>query len=1203
MKRLFSASPSSTLGLGILALLSIGLVSPMMGQQVPHLEPNYRQAALYSPDYVRQFVYSSRISPNWIGETDEFWYSFKDSTGTHFYRVNPEKATKQPLFDRVKLAALLSEAVHKPIDPAQMTLQRSRLDDEGKVLTFTMEQKQFEFVLESESLSEKKAEASDESENEIRPGMSREQIIEIIRRRGGTRGGRGGFRAGPTGPGSHRVFSPDRKSYVFAKGHDLYYVDVPEELLKEGLEKARKSAKKEESEDDEKSDEDKDDEQDQKDDDQDDDQGDGSPQEEVKEQKGDETVTQVEQKTKQDDTKQDGDDSEKQEEKQEDKEQEKQEEKKQDEQKEVVEDKDSDKKETDKQETEKSVTEKDDKEESKEGDEAKEEDEEEKELPIPELDDSLDDKATRLTKDGEEDYTFARRRGRGGRGGGNNDDENVTDETKSRPSVSWSEDSKTFYVTRSDTRGVEQLWVINSLATPRPTLESYDYPMPGEEHIRTSELYTFSRETKKLIRTEPKWVDESFSDINWGKDGDEIRFLRRDRLLRGVEYCLLDPKTGKTKCLIEERFENANLAPQSVRYLEKTDEIIWWSERTGWAHFYLYDRDGKLKNPITSGEFRASSIVAVDEDNRTLYLRANAREPGENVYLEHLYSVRFDGTGLQLMDPGNAHHVSSLSPTRRYIVDNCSRVDMPPISVLRKANGDKVMDLEAADMSRLAEIGWQAPETFVVKAADGVTDLYGNMWKPFDFDPKKKYPIIAHVYPGPQTEGTRHDFTAVAGEQQLAQVGFIVIQVGHRGGAPTRSKAYAAHGYFNLRDYGLADKKAAIEQLAQRFPYVDIDRVGLYGHSGGGFMTAAAMLQEPYNDFFKVGVSTAGNHDNNIYNNSWSERYHGLKEVVEETQQNQAGRGGSGRGGFGRGGRGGRGGQRQGVQRTNEQQSDDDDDGGDAAYDYFYEYEIRNDEDGLSLDRWNQQAWWDEELRQPLSLGESRQETQEETRQQEETQEGSRTGRRGGRRGGGERTTQEGDSRERGSRGREERQGLEQTKQDEEKKTDEEKTDEVKDGEKSTETDNSKSDKQDEQGDKETTTEKQDEEQKDGEKDDDKEEDEKEETQESTRKTRFEIEVPTNAELAGNLKGNLFLIHGELDNNVHPANTLRLVDALIKANKRFDMLYLPATRHGFGSYQPYVNQRMYEYFAEHLLEDYQSGADIGEKDVFGGVGR
>ena len=273
--------------------------------------------------------------------------------------------------------------------------------------------------------------------------------------------------------------------------------------------------------------------------------------------------------------------------------------------------------------------------------------------------------------------------------------------------------------------------------------------------------------------------------------------------------------------------------------MEETDEMIWWSERSGWGHFYLYGRDGKLKNAITSGSFRASSIVQVDPKNRLLYFLANGRESGENIYLEHLYCVHLDGTGLTLMDPGAANHQSILSPSRQFLVDNASRVDLAPTSTLRHADGRPVMTLETADLTRLKEVGWKMPETFTVKADDGVTDLYGNLWKPFDFDPKKSYPIIVHVYPGPQQEGTVHAFSASSGEQQLAQLGFVVIQVEHTEGdippipRPTTASATSASG-----DCGLAGKRAAVEQLAAITRIIDVNRVGIYGHSGGSFMTA-----------------------------------------------------------------------------------------------------------------------------------------------------------------------------------------------------------------------------------------------------------------------------------------------------------------------------------------------------------------------------
>ena len=574
--------------------------------------------------------------------------------------------------------------------------------------------------------------------------------------------------------------------------------------------------------------------------------------------------------------------------------------------------------------------------------------------------------------------------------------------------------------------------------------------------------------------------------------------------------------------------------------------MIWWSERSGWGHYYLYDRNGEFKNAITTGPFRASSIVSIDEKNRLMYFRGNGEMPEENIYHEHLYSVRFDGSGLKMLDPGAGNHSSTLSPSKAFIVDNVNAVDMTPKSVLRDSNGELVMELEEADLSRLYEVGWTMPSTFKVKAADGVTDLYGNMWKPFNFNPNKKYPVILHVYPGPQTEGTRHTFSATVGEQQLAQVGFIVIQVGHRGGAPTRSKAYGAYGYYNLRDYGLADKKAAVEQLAARYPYVDINRIGLYGHSGGGFMTAAALLKPPYNEFFKVGFSTAGNHDNNIYNNSWSERYHGLKLVKAESddEDNSA----EGRG------------NRRSTARPDEEQYEKVLDV--EAGDYFYEFEYFNE------DYEGEDAFWDTDFPIPLR---HRLVFEDEAQDEDSDDEDS-------------------DEKKTDDKKSDDEKSDDKEKSDEKEKSDDEKSDDKKSDEKKSD------DKKDEDGDsKDEDSDDEDSDDEDSDEDSDDDEEKEETNGDAQTDMRFEIRVPTNAELAENLKGHLFLVHGELDNNVHPANTLRLVDALIKANKRFDMLYLPEKRHGFGDYQPYVTQRMYEYFAEHLLDDYQDGADIGEK--------
>jgi dipeptidyl-peptidase 4 len=609
-----------------------------------------------------------------------------------------------------------------------------------------------------------------------------------------------------------------------------------------------------------------------------------------------------------------------------------------------------------------------------------------------------------LTRDGVKNYSFGARdtvqerqqeelnnqqqqqddQGGGvGRGGG------ISRDPRVRANVTWSPDSKAFVITRMDNRKVGELYLVNNLAQPRPTLMSYTYAMPGEENVGQEELWMYNVGDTKLTPVNAKrWKDQRLYDIHWNVSSSKLRMVRRDRTQRHFELIEMDVPSKAITSLLHEDIENNSSERQNVRYVKKGGDMIWWSERTGWGHYYLYDNAGHLKRALTTGAWRAERIVEVDSVKGVLYFAAVGREPGESPYYSHLYKVNLDGTGLALLDAGDATHTSQVSPNKKWIVDNYSRTDLVPKAVLRDATGKVVMDLETMDISRLKELGWKPAETFVTKAADGVTDIYGNMWKPFDFDSTKKYPIIANVYPGPQTEGVTYNFSPSAVPQQLAQLGFIVIQLGNRGGSPQRSQEYQGYGYFNLRDYALADKKTGIEQLAARHKYIDIDRVGIYGHSGGGFLTAAAMLLPPYNDFFKVGVSESGNHDNNIYNENWSEQYHGLKVIAKKDDKSK----------------------------------------------------------------------------------------------------------------------------------------------------------------KAAATDGTEPD----------------------------------EMADST----FQIHVPTTVDLAANLKGNLLLETGDMDNNVHPANTVRLVNALIKANKRFDYMVLPGKPHGYGDMVPYTNHLMFEYFSEHLLGDY-----------------
>jgi dipeptidyl aminopeptidase/acylaminoacyl peptidase len=600
-----------------------------------------------------------------------------------------------------------------------------------------------------------------------------------------------------------------------------------------------------------------------------------------------------------------------------------------------------------------------------------------------------------LTKDGIENFGYFNDNNLSGTG--QTDEEKEKDKKKRKGAyVMWSPDSKHFVVKKVDNTKVKDLWVINAISGARPTLETYKYWMPGEKEAPVDHLYVFDITTstgKELAVSKFKdqgvavWADpgkintrdDDFRASVWLGDNSKFYFTRTSRDQKRIDICTVDIATAAVNALISETF-NTYIENKRVGLVNGGKEHIEWSELDGWAHFYLYDEAGKLKNQITSGAYHCEEILGIDEAKRVLYFSANGKEAGEDPYLLHAYRVNFDGTGLKLLDPGNYDHAMRMNDNNTFFIDNFSRVNSVPTSVLYAADGKKVMDLETADLSSLMATGYKFPETFKVKADDGITDLYGVMYKPFDFDSTKKYPIIEYVYPGPQTEAVNKAFTKGMDRiDRLAQMGFIVVTIGSRGGHPARSKWYHNYGYGNLRDYGLADKKAAVEQLADRFKFIDINRVGIHGHSGGGFMSTAAMLVYP--DFFKVAVSSAGNHDNSVYNRWWSEQHHGVKEII---------------------------------------------------------------------------------------------------------------------------------------------------------------------------------------GDKGDTS--------------------------------FLYNIEKNPDLAKNLKGHLMLSHGDIDNNVHPSNTIRMANALIKANKRFDLVLLPGQRHGYGDMTEYFFWRQADYFAEHLLGDKtgRSETDIEE---------
>lgn len=591
----------------------------------------------------------------------------------------------------------------------------------------------------------------------------------------------------------------------------------------------------------------------------------------------------------------------------------------------------------------------------------------------------------RLTSDGTKEFYY---------GGSNyrwSGDKDTTKRTSA--SVLWSPDSKHFVVGRYDMSKVKELWVINSVSQPRPTLQTYKYQMPGEPGPKDY-VYLFNMEdkTSKVIKVDafkdqsvdvlnkPMLSKEMYDDYHkliWLGDNEKFYLTRTSRDLKRIDFCTVNVAEDSAKVVLEER-SNTYIETRELKVINGGKELIHWSERNGWAHLYLYSSDGTLKNAITKGAFHVEKVLGVDEAQRVVYFLAMGVNKDESPYNGHIYRINMDGTGMKQIDePGFNSSYNSFSDNNKFFVSTYSRVDAAPKVTLFDNTGRRLLDIASTDISLLVAAGYKYPEPFKVKAADGVTDLYGVMYKPFDFDPNKKYPIIDYVYPGPQTEGNSVVWNkGMTRVDRLAQIGFIVITVGNRGGHPNRSKWYHNFGYGNLRDYGLADQKYAIQQLAAQHNFIDIERVGIHGHSGGGFMSTAAILKYP--DFFKVAVSCAGNHDNSMYNRWWSEQHHGILEEV----------------------------------------------------------------------------------------------------------------------------TAAGD-------------------------------------------------------------------------------------------TTFKYSIDKNQDIAKNLKGHLLLVHGDIDDNVHPGNTIRVVDALIRANKRFDMLILPGQRHSFGDMNEYFFWRMADYYSEWLL----GASKRGEVDI------
>ena len=494
-------------------------------------------------------------------------------------------------------------------------------------------------------------------------------------------------------------------------------------------------------------------------------------------------------------------------------------------------------------------------------------------------------KETQLTTDGEKNFGYAT--------------DNAGWKHSNGPILRWSPDSRKIATFQQDERKVGDMYLVTT-NVGHPKLQQWKYPMPGDSNVIMIQRVIINIDTPKVIRLQipPDFhrgtlsddiaSSGTFDDVDWNPNDNELAFVSTSRDHKVEKFRIANANTGAVREAFEETVPTQYESGQGAinwRYLPKTNEIIWYSERDNWGHLYLYDaKTGKLKNQITKGDLVVTQLLKVDEKSRQLYFLADGREP-ENPYFTQFLKVDFDGKHLTLLTPEKGNHNISISPDAKYFVDAYSQPDIPAVMVLRDLNGKLITTLEKTDVSRLKAIGWQPPKVITVKAHDGKTDLFGLMFTPTNLDPNKKYPVIDYIYPGPQGGSVGNwSFIASRGDHQsVAELGFIVVLIEGTCN-PLRSKSYHDMCYGDMAENTLPDQVTGIRQLAAKFGYIDTSRVGIWGHSGGGFATAAAMFRYP--DFFKVGISESGNHDNRNYEDDWGERYIGLLKKGENGVSN-----------------------------------------------------------------------------------------------------------------------------------------------------------------------------------------------------------------------------------------------------------------------------------------------------------------------------
>ena len=458
------------------------------------------------------------------------------------------------------------------------------------------------------------------------------------------------------------------------------------------------------------------------------------------------------------------------------------------------------------------------------------------------------------------------------------------------PVLKWSPDSTKIATFKHDGRKVGDMGIV-STAVGHPKIDVWKYPLPGDEHIFKIHRVVIDVNNAKIVPLDmapddhrstitdhvADW-DGTFFDIDWAEDSSHFAFVSSSRDHKKATLRFADANTGKVRTLFtetEETFFESGVGEISWRYLDKTNEILWFSQRDDWGHFYLIDgNSGKVKHQITKGDWTVLSLIDVNQDTGDILFTGAGREGGDP-YFHYLYKVNKNGKGLTLLTPEKKHHRITLSKDAKYFVDQVSTYNEAETVFLRSTEGKPSLTLETMDISKLEATGWKPPTPFVTKDRNGEHDIYGLMYTPSNFDPSKKYPVVNYLYPGPQVGSIRgRQFRASRGDNQaIAELGFIVIEIDALG-TPGRSKSFHEFYYGNMGDSGIPDQIAAIKQLAKKHKWIDATKVGIWGHSGGGFASTRALLMYP--DFYSVAVSQAGNHDNRNYADEWGEKWHGM---------------------------------------------------------------------------------------------------------------------------------------------------------------------------------------------------------------------------------------------------------------------------------------------------------------------------------------